>query len=43
MSDPEKLNAAFGKLQAAAECKSLLKKHLSKEVFDKLKGKLCLQ
>jgi len=34
----EKLEAGFRKLQAATDCKSLLKKHLSAEIFDKLKG-----
>lgn len=35
----DKLEAGFAKLQAATDCKSLLKKYLSKEVFDKLKNK----
>jgi len=34
----EKLEAGFRKLQGADDCKSLLKKHLTPEVFDKLKG-----
>ncbi|EKF30369.1 arginine kinase, putative [Trypanosoma cruzi marinkellei] len=34
-----KLEAAFAKLQNASDCHSLLKKYLTKEVFDKLKGK----
>jgi creatine kinase len=34
----EKLEAGFKKLQGAADCKSLLKKYLTQEVFDKLKG-----
>lgn len=34
----EKLEAGFAKLQGAADCKSLLKKHLSKEIFEELKG-----
>jgi creatine kinase len=34
----EKLDAGFKKLQAATDCKSLLKKYLTPEVFDKLKG-----
>lgn len=34
----EKLEAGFRKLQAADDCKSLLKKYLTPEVFDKLKG-----
>jgi len=32
-----KLEAGFAKLQAATGCKSLLKKHLTQEVFDKTK------
>jgi len=42
MDDPavlEKLEQAFQKLQAAGDCKSLLKKYLTPEVFDSLKGK----
>lgn len=35
----EKLEAGFQKLQGAADCKSLLKKYLTKEVFDQLKTK----
>ena len=35
----EKLEAGFAKLQAATDCKSLLKKYLTKEIFDQLKGK----
>lgn len=34
----EKLEAGFRKLQAADDCKSLLRKYLTPEVFDKLKG-----
>ena len=34
----EKLEAGFAKLQGAADCKSLLKKHLTKEIFEELKG-----
>lgn len=34
----EKLEAGFTKIQGAAECKSLLKKYLTKEVFEDLKG-----
>ena len=33
----DKLEAGFQKLQGAADCKSLLKKHLTKEVFDACK------
>jgi len=33
----DKLEAGFKKLQDASDCKSLLKKYLTKEVFDKLK------
>lgn len=33
----EKLEAGFQKLQEATNCKSLLKKHLSREIFDKIK------
>jgi len=42
MADPavvQKLEAGFAKLQAATECKSLLKKYLTKPVFDELKNK----
>jgi len=35
----EKLEAGYQKLQAAADCKSLLKKHLTREVFDACKGR----
>ena len=35
----EKLEAGFQKLQAATDCKSLLRKYLTKEVFDQLKDK----
>ncbi|KAI9803204.1 MAG: hypothetical protein M1825_001995 [Sarcosagium campestre] len=35
----EKLDAGFTKLQNASECKSLLKKHLTRDVFDALKTK----
>ena len=35
----DKLEAGFKKLQDASDCKSLLKKYLTKEVFDKLKDK----
>lgn len=35
----EKLEAGFKKLEAATDCKSLLKKYLSKDIFDQLKGK----
>ena len=35
----DKLEAGFAKLQAATDCKSLLKKYLTKDVFEKLKGK----
>ncbi|TDG38422.1 hypothetical protein AWZ03_015156 [Drosophila navojoa] len=34
----DKLEAGFQKLQAATDCKSLLKKYLTKEVFDQCKG-----
>lgn len=34
----EKLEAGFRRLQDAKDCKSLLKKHLSEEVFEKLKN-----
>lgn len=33
----EKLEAGFQKLQEATTCKSLLKKHLTREIFDKVK------
>jgi len=42
MDDPEimkKLEAGFTKLANAKNCKSLLKKYLTREVFDKLKDK----
>merc|ERR1712212_763443 len=35
----EKLEAGFKKVSEATNCKSLLKKYLTKEVFDQLKGK----
>ncbi|XP_071041896.1 arginine kinase [Parasteatoda tepidariorum] len=35
----DKLEAGFQKLQAATDCKSLLKKYLTKEVFDACKDK----
>jgi len=35
----DKLEASFQKLQAATDCKSLLKKYLTKDVFDQLKTK----
>merc|ERR1712212_712232 len=35
----EKLEAGFKKLEAATDCKSLLKKYLTREGFDKLKDK----
>lgn len=35
----DKLEAGFKKLQDATTCKSLLKKYLTRDVFDKLKGK----
>ena len=35
----EKLEAGFAKLQAATDCKSLLRKYLTKDVFDQLKTK----
>jgi hypothetical protein len=35
----KKIEDAYETLQAHPECKSLLKKHLTKEVVDKLKGK----
>jgi len=34
-----KLEEGFKKLEAATDCKSLLKKYLSKDIFDQLKGK----
>ena len=34
----EKLDAGYAKIQANGECKSLLKKYLTKEVYDELKG-----
>ena len=34
----EKLDAGFAKIQGSAECKSLLKKYLTKEVYEELKG-----
>ncbi|XP_022258841.1 arginine kinase-like [Limulus polyphemus] len=34
----EKLNSGFQKLQKATDCKSLLKKYLTKDVFEKLKN-----
>ena len=42
MTDPatlQKLEDGFKKLQDAKDCKSLLKKHLTKERFDELKTK----
>merc|ERR1711976_912654 len=42
MASPEviaKLEAGFKKLQEATDCKSLLKKYLTKEVFEQLKDK----
>jgi creatine kinase len=42
MADAEtikKLEDGFAKLQGAADCKSLLKKYLTREVFDKIKDK----
>jgi len=42
MADPavvQKLEAGFAKLEAATDCKSLLKKYLTKPVFDELKNK----
>lgn len=42
MDDPavmEKLEQAFQKLQSADDCKSLLKKYLTAEVFDTLKSR----
>lgn len=33
----DKLEAGFKKLQEASDCKSLLKKHLTKEIFDACK------
>nr|1RL9_A Chain A, Arginine kinase [Limulus polyphemus] len=35
----DKLEAGFKKLQEASDCKSLLKKHLTKDVFDSIKNK----
>ncbi|WP_440994808.1 ATP--guanido phosphotransferase, partial [Cysteiniphilum litorale] len=35
----ERLEAGFKKLEAATSCKSLLKKYLTRDVFDKLKDK----
>lgn len=35
----QKLEAGFQKLQNAKDCHSLLKKYLTKDVFDQLKGK----
>ncbi|XP_076307471.1 arginine kinase-like [Tachypleus tridentatus] len=35
----DKLEAGFKKLQEASDCKSLLKKHLSKEIFDNIKNR----
>jgi len=35
----EKLEAGYQKLAAATDCKSLLKKHLTREVFDACKGR----
>ena len=35
----EKLEAGFKKLQEAGDCKSLLKKHLTKEIFDACKNR----
>lgn len=34
-----KLEEGFKKLEAATDCKSLLKKYLTKDVFEKLKAK----
>merc|ERR1712055_772434 len=34
-----KLEEGFAKLQAATDCKSLLKKYLTKDVFEQLKAK----
>jgi len=34
----DKLEAGFAKLQAASDCKSLLKKYLTRDVLDKTKG-----
>lgn len=42
MTDPatlEKLNAGFKKLQESNDCHSLLKKYLTKDVFEQLKNK----
>ena len=33
----DKLEAGFTKLQGASDCHSLLKKYLTRDVFDKLK------
>ncbi|CAD6194068.1 unnamed protein product [Caenorhabditis auriculariae] len=38
----KKIEEGYAKLQAAADCKSLLKKHLSKPVVDKLKALACM-
>jgi hypothetical protein len=35
----DKLEAGFKRLQAASDCHSLLKKYLTRDVFDKLKNK----
>lgn len=35
----DKLEAGFAKLQAATDCHSLLKKYLTREIFDQLKTK----
>ena len=35
----EDLEAMFKKLNESEECKSLLKKHLTKEIFEKVKDK----
>ena len=34
----EKLDAGYNKLQGASDCKSLLKKFLTKELLDQLKS-----
>jgi len=42
MVDPgvlSKLEAGFKRLQEASDCHSLLKKYLTRDVFDKLKNK----
>ncbi|KAH8611218.1 ATP guanido phosphotransferase N terminal domain [Trypanosoma vivax] len=42
MASPDviaKLDAAFSKLQNASDCNSLLKKHLTKNVFEEIKGR----